>query len=52
MRVKWISRHALLGREGFPHLVFYVEAEAETDVWRVLHGARDISAWMRESGEE
>ena len=36
----------------FPHLVFYVEGEAETDVWRVLLGARDISAWMREPGEE
>ena len=28
----------------FPHLVFYVEREAELDVWRVLHGARDIPA--------
>ena len=36
----------------FPHLVFYVEGEAETDIWRVLHRARDISAWMREPGEE
>ena len=36
----------------FPPLVFYVEGEAETDIWRVLHGARDISAWMREPGEE
>ena len=32
----------------FPYLVFYVEQEAEIDVWRVLHGARDIAAWMRE----
>ena len=32
----------------FPYLIFYVEQEAETDVWRVLHGARDIAAWMRE----
>ena len=30
----------------FPYLVFYVEKEAEIDVWRVLHGARDIPAWM------
>ena len=30
----------------FPYLVFYVEREAEIDVWRVLHGARDIPAWM------
>ena len=26
----------------FPYLVFYVEREAEIDVWRVLHGTRDI----------
>ena len=31
----------------FPYLVFYVEQEAEIDVWRVLHGARDIAAWMQ-----
>lgn len=32
----------------FPHIVFYVEAEDHIDVWRVLHGTRDIPAWMRE----
>ena len=26
----------------FPYPVFYVEREADIDVWRVLHGARDI----------
>ena len=31
----------------FPYLVFYVEREAEIDVWRVLHGARDIPTWIR-----
>ena len=31
----------------FPYLVFYVEREADIDVWRVLHGARDIPTWMR-----
>ena len=36
----------------FPHLVFYVERDADIDVWRVLHGARDIPAWMRETHEE
>ena len=36
----------------FPHLVFYVEGVAGTDVWRVLHGARDIPAWMREPDNE
>ena len=35
-----------------PNLVFYVDGEAEPDIRRVLHGARDISAWMREPGEE
>ena len=32
----------------FPHLVFYVERAYHVDVWRVLHGARDVPAWMRE----
>ena len=36
----------------FPYLVFYVEREADIDVWRVLHGARDIPVWMREPNEE
>ena len=36
----------------FPHLAFYVEGETMIDVWRVLHGARDIPAWMREPGED
>ena len=26
----------------FPYLVFYAEREADIDVWRVLHGAREI----------
>ncbi|MYB41023.1 MAG: type II toxin-antitoxin system RelE/ParE family toxin [Chloroflexi bacterium] len=33
---------------GFPHLIFYVEREADIDVWRVLHAARDVPAWLRE----
>lgn len=32
----------------FPYLVFYVEEAAEIDVWRVLHGARNIASWLRE----
>ena len=36
----------------FPHLVFHVEREADIDVWRVLHGAREIPAWMRQPHEE
>lgn len=34
----------------FPHLIFYVERPEKIDVWRVLHGKRDIPAWLRESG--
>ena len=37
---------------GFPYLVFYVERNAEIDVWRVLHGARDLPVWMRQPLEE
>ena len=32
----------------FPHLVFYIEHADHVDVWRVLHGQRDIPAWMHE----
>ena len=32
----------------FPYLVFYVECPDHIDVWRVLHGQRDIPAWMQE----
>ena len=35
----------------FPYLVFYIERETEIDVLRVLHGARDIPAWLRERGK-
>lgn len=30
----------------YPHLVFYVERPNHIDVWRVLHGTRDIPQWM------
>jgi toxin ParE1/3/4 len=33
--------------DGYPYLVFYVERPDHIDVWRVLHGERDIPAWMR-----
>lgn len=32
----------------YPYLVFYVEWTDHIDVWRVLHGQRDIPAWMQE----
>ena len=34
--------------KGVPYLVFYVEREADIDVSRVLHPARDVPAWLRE----
>ncbi len=37
----WPVRH-------FPYLIFYVEREDHIDVWRVLHGQRDIPAWLSE----
>lgn len=33
----------------YPYLIFYVEREDHIDVWRVLHGQRDIPAWLYES---
>lgn len=35
----------------YPHLVFYVERPDHIDVWRVLHGKRDIPAWLADSDE-
>lgn len=35
----------------YPHIVFYVEHDDHIDVWRVLHGLRDIPAWLREGGD-
>lgn len=32
----------------YPYLVFYVERPDHIDVWRVLHGQRDIPGWMQE----
>lgn len=32
----------------YPYLVFYRDRGDHIDVWRVLHGRRDIAAWMRE----
>jgi toxin ParE1/3/4 len=33
----------------YPHLAFYVERDDHVDVWRILHGQRDIPAWMQET---
>ena len=35
-----------------PYPVFYVEQGAEADVWRILHRARDVAAWMRDPHED
>lgn len=32
----------------FPYLLFYVELGDGIDVWRVLHGHRDIPTWMHD----
>jgi toxin ParE1/3/4 len=39
-----------LAVKGFPYLVFYVERDDHIDIWRVLHGRRDIPSYMREPG--
>lgn len=31
----------------YPYLVFFVERDDHIDVWRVLHGRRDIPAWLQ-----
>ncbi len=33
----------------YPYLVFYGERDNHIDVWRILHGQRDIPAWMQDS---
>jgi toxin ParE1/3/4 len=35
----------------YPYVVFYAECPGHIDVWRVLHGQRDIAAWLREPEE-
>jgi toxin ParE1/3/4 len=36
----------------YPFLVFYVEHSDHVDVWRVLHGKRDIPSWMLEPADD
>jgi len=31
----------------FPYLIFYIDQEMQVDVWRLLHGQRDIPASLR-----
>jgi toxin ParE1/3/4 len=35
----------------FPYLVFYSERSDAIEVWRVLHGRRDIPAWLAEPAD-
>lgn len=37
---------------GFGHVVFYCEAPAFVDIWRVLHGARDLPHWLTEGASK
>jgi toxin ParE1/3/4 len=32
----------------YPYLIFYLEEDEHIDVWRVLHGSRDVPRWMHE----
>lgn len=34
----------------YAYLIFYAEQTDRIDVWRVLHGERDIPAWLRDTG--
>jgi toxin ParE1/3/4 len=45
----WRLRSWTLKRNA--HIVFYVERDAHIDVWRVLHGMRDVPAWLRDGGD-
>ncbi len=36
----------------YPHIIFYVEHPDHIDVWRILHGQRDIPEWMQEPNSE
>ena len=35
--------------KGFPYVLLYMEQPDAIDVWRVLHGSRDIPAWMQDA---
>lgn len=35
----------------YPYLVFYIERAKAIDVWRVLHGQRDIPSWLQKTTE-
>ena len=35
--------------DPYPRILFYMEGRNQVDVWRVLHGRRDIPEWIGES---
>ncbi|WP_323017012.1 type II toxin-antitoxin system RelE/ParE family toxin [Castellaniella sp.] len=30
----------------YPYVIFYILADGNIDVWRILHASRDIPAWL------
>jgi toxin ParE1/3/4 len=34
--------------QRYPYLIFFVELPNHIDIWRVLHGQRDIPAWLHD----
>lgn len=34
--------------DGYPYTIFYVDCTSHVDIWRVLHGRRDIPAWLQD----
>jgi plasmid stabilization system protein ParE len=45
-RCQILPSYVSLGRMSTMN-ISYVERESELDVWRVLHGQRDIPAWLQ-----
>jgi toxin ParE1/3/4 len=39
-------RHWPLRR--FPYVIFYFDKERSVEIWRVLHGRADMSAWLHD----
>ena len=35
----------------FPYIIFYIEHLDHIDIWRVLHGHRDIAATLRDEND-
>lgn len=38
--------------QRYPYLIFYVVRDDHVDVWRVLHGQRNIPAWLSDGKGE